>query len=410
VNSEQKDTMKRLLIFGAAVLIGATFTHAETIAWWLPNWDEKPARAIVADYESANPGEKVDIVITTWETMAQKILVGLQQSRNAPDVITELESRTLRYARQRLLTDLTDVVIKLGKGDFVPSALATGEYEGRYYSVPFRHDGAGLYYNEDLFTAAGLDPEHPPQTWAELVEYCKKLTVTKDGQTTQYGIAWPLGNVNNGVERYLPLLFDHDGKLFNPDQTRFTLDTPEAIGALAAMADLFKTGVAPTSSLEVDNTGLRELFLNRRIAMYYSGPFDVQPILEAGIKLGTGILPGMNGMGVTTVDGFSLIVPAHSSKQKAAEQFVAFVGQPKNQARLTATFPASLTALKYEQFNTPYLHPFVVQLGRAENMPNHPKWNELERILFENIQSAVLGKKTPAQAMADANAQMNGSL
>jgi hypothetical protein len=40
--------------------------------------------------------------------------------------------------------------------------------------------------------------------------------------------------------------------------------------------------------------------------------------------------------------------------------------------RLTAAFPASLTALKYEQFNSPYLHPFVVQLGRAENMPNHP--------------------------------------
>jgi multiple sugar transport system substrate-binding protein len=301
-------------------------------------------------------------------------------------------------------------VTKLGKDDFVPSALATGEYEGRYYSVPFRHDGAGLYYNKDLFTAAGLDPEHPPQTWAELVEYCKKLTVTKDGKTTQYGIGWPLGNVNNGVERYLPLLFDRGGKLFNQDQTRFTLETPEAIGALDALADLFKTGVAPTSSLEVDNTALRELFLNRRIAMYYSGPFDVQPVLEAGIKLGTGVLPGVNGMGVTTVDGFSLIVPAHSSKQKAAEHFVAFVGQPKNQARLTATFPASYTALKYEQFNSPYLQPFIVQLGRVENMPNHPKWNELERILFDNIQAAVLGKKTSAQAMADANAQMNGSL
>ncbi|HEY0790408.1 MAG TPA: ABC transporter substrate-binding protein [Chthoniobacterales bacterium] len=401
--------MKRLLTFGAAVLLGATSTQAETIAWWLPNWDEKPARAIVADYETANPGEKVEIVITTWDTMAQKILVGLQ-SRNAPDVITELESRTLRYARKGLLADLTGVVTELGKDDFVPSALATGEYEGRYYSVPFRHDGAGLYYNKDLFAAAGLDPERPPQTWAQLVEYCKKLTVTKDGTTTQYGIAWPLGNVNNGVERYLPLLYDHGGKLFNQDQTRFTLDTPEAIGALDAMANLFKTGVAPMSSLEVDNTGLRELFLNRRIAMYYSGPFDVQPILEAGIKVGTGVLPGLNGMGVTTVDGFSLIVPAHSSKQKAAEQFVAFVGQPKNQARLTATFPPSYTALKYEQFSSPYLQPFIVQLGRVENMPNHPKWNELERILFDNIQAAVLGKKTSAQAMADANAQMNGSL
>ena len=93
--------MKRLLIFAAAVLLGATFTHAETIAWWVPNWDEKPARAIVADYESANPGEKVDIVITTWDTMAQKILVGLQQSRNAPDVITRVayaEVRPSAYA------------------------------------------------------------------------------------------------------------------------------------------------------------------------------------------------------------------------------------------------------------------------------------------------------------------------
>ena len=401
--------MKRQLIFGAAVLLGATSIHAETIAWWLPNWDEKPAHAIVADYETANPGEKVEIVLTTWDTMAQKILVGLQ-SHNAPDVVTELESRTLRYARKNLLTDLTGVVTKLGKDDLVSSALATGEFEGHYYSIPFRHDGAGLYYNKDLFTAAGLDPEHPPQTWAQLVEYCKKLTVTKDGQTTQYGIAWPLGNVNNGVERFLALLFDHGGKLFNQDQSRFTLDTPEAISALDALVGLFKIGVAAPSSLEVDNTALRELFLNRRIAMYYSGPFDVQPILDAGIKLGTGFLPGVNGMGVTTVDGFSLIVPAHSSKQKAAEQFVAFVGQPKNQARLTATFPASNTALKFEQFNSAYLQPFVVQLGRVENMPNHPKWGELQRILFENIQAAVLGKKTSAQAMADANAQMNSSL
>ena len=264
--------MKRQLIFGAAVLLGATSIHAETIAWWLPNWDEKPAHAIVADYETANPGEKVEIVLTTWDTMAQKILVGLQ-SHNAPDVVTELESRTLRYARKNLLTDLTGVVTKLGKDDLVSSALATGEFESHYYSIPFRHDGAGLYYNKDLFTAAGLDPEHPPQTWAQLVEYCKKLTVTKDGQTTQYGIAWPLGNVNNGVERFLALLFDHGGKLFNQDQSRFTLDTPEAISALDALVGLFKIGIAAPSSLEVDNTALRELFLNRRIAMYYSGPF-----------------------------------------------------------------------------------------------------------------------------------------
>ena len=54
----------------------------------------------MADYETVNPGEKVDIVITTWDTMAQKILVGLQQSRNAPDVITELES--LRFSMNSL--------------------------------------------------------------------------------------------------------------------------------------------------------------------------------------------------------------------------------------------------------------------------------------------------------------------
>ena len=59
------------------------------------------------------------------------------------------------------------------------------------YGIPWQRSTIVLYYNKDAFEAAGLDPEQPPKTWDELKEDAKKLTITENGQTTQYGIQIP---------------------------------------------------------------------------------------------------------------------------------------------------------------------------------------------------------------------------
>lgn len=397
-------------IFGAATLwlLACGPAAAESITWWVPNWDEEAARELVASYEEANPGYDVEIVITTWDTMAQRILTAMS-GNNPPDLITELQSRIVLYASRDMLIDVTDWFDRdLAREDFIDSALATGTFDGRLYAVPFRHDGSGLIYNRDMFEDAGLDPEQPPRTWEEFVSFGEALTVEQNNVITQYGTAWPFGNLDNAVVRYLQLLYDGGGTFFNADRTGVELDSPAAIDAMQRLTDTILTnGIAPRSSLEIDNTGLRELFANERIAMFKGGPFDVDPLVDAGMNIGTATLPGTGGIGTTTVDGFSVLIPGRANNPEAAWQFAAFIAQPDSQTRLTATFPANRIAAENERFSAPLLQPFLAQLDEGVPKPSAEGWGEMQRILFDHMQSILLGSATVEDAMMSANEEIN---
>ena len=355
----------RILGVAALWLLASNPAAAESVTWWVPNWDEEAARQLVARYEQANPGYDVEIVITTWDTMAQRILTALSGS-NPPDLVTELQSRIVLYASRDMLTDVTEWFDRdLTREDFIDSALATGTFDGRLYSLPFRHDGAGLIYNEDLFAAVGLDPERPPATWDDFVSYGQALTIGRNNVTTQYGTAWPLGNMGNAVVRYLQLLYDGGGTFFNADRTGVELASPEAMEAMRRLTDTILTSeIAPRSSLEIDNTGLRELFANGRIAMFIGGPYDIPPLVDAGMNIGTATLPGTGGIGTTMVNGFSLLIPERAANPEAAWQFAAYIAQPESQAHLTATFPANRIAAEADRFSAPLLQPFLALTQR----------------------------------------------
>jgi ABC-type sugar transport system permease subunit/ABC-type glycerol-3-phosphate transport system substrate-binding protein len=54
--------------------------------------------------------------------------------------------------------------------------------DGHVYSLPWFQAVMAMYYRKDMYRAAGLDPNKPPQTWDEFYEYCKKLTIPEKGQ------------------------------------------------------------------------------------------------------------------------------------------------------------------------------------------------------------------------------------
>ena len=65
----------------------------------------------------------------------------------------------------------------------------------RSYAVPDEFTTLALYYNKEMFTNAGLNPNKLPESWQEFIEYAKKLTkdLDADGKPEQYGFA----NANN---------------------------------------------------------------------------------------------------------------------------------------------------------------------------------------------------------------------
>ncbi len=365
------------------------------LTWWVPDWDQETAQALADTFESENPDYTVDLVVTTWDTMANKIQVALD-SGTTPDVITELTTRVDKYARADQLTDVTDWYDDaMPEDDFLPSALEAVTTDGSRYAVPFRHDSSGLIYNKTMLAAAGFDS--PPQTWDELVTMAKALTTD-----TTYGFGWPLGNDENAVVRWTEQYLGQGGELTPAADGSLTIDQDAAAAGVQTIASSILDGWATPSSLEMDNTAIRDLFTNGAIAMYTGGAYDIAPIQEAGIDVGTALVPGADGPGTTTADGFSFLVPKAAPDVDGAKALVQFLAQPENEAALTATFPARISAFDDDKFSEPLFQPFVAQLQEhSAPAPNNAGWADMIPSIFASVQSAALGDVTAPDAAAD---------
>ena len=84
--------------------------------------------------------------------------------------------------------------------DFFP-LVSAAKVDGKYYALPTAVRSLALIWNKDLFKKAGLDPEIPPKTLDELVEYAQKLTrYDKAGTLVEEGLTAELwGQVRHGV-------------------------------------------------------------------------------------------------------------------------------------------------------------------------------------------------------------------
>jgi multiple sugar transport system substrate-binding protein len=379
-----------------------------TIKWWVPNWDEEVAKVLVSEFEAENPNIKVEMTITTWDTMEGQIRTALHGD-NAPDVITDLESRTPAYAEQGLLANLDPYFEASGIDleDFVSSAIPLNSYNGSMYGMPMRHDGPAMIYNKDMFEAAGLDPDAFPTTWEELDEVAKALTVDTDGDGVidQYGLGWPLGNEGNAVVRFYQLTYNFGGSITNAEGTKCELNSDAGKEALEYVYNNLNVDeVTPKSALESDNTGLTNLFINKKIAIYSNGAYDLSVIREGApdINIGTATYPGLGeGIGVTIVNGFNLYIPEKSNNKDAAWKLVEFVGRAENSGRLTTTFPARKSAFELERYNDPLLAPFIAQMDSGKAGPTYKNWSQMQAEIYNQIQQVLLNNKDITTALND---------
>src|SRR5512142_53960 len=108
-----------------------------------------------------------------------------------PDMVIMCDNGAVAgFAHDQVIMPLDDLLTKIGAdmSDIIPASLKWSQYQGKQYGLPFGQDTWGLYYNTDMFTAAGLDPTKPPTTPDELWNDAAKLTkMTADGKLAVAG-------------------------------------------------------------------------------------------------------------------------------------------------------------------------------------------------------------------------------
>ncbi|MBU8539987.1 ABC transporter substrate-binding protein [Falsiroseomonas tokyonensis] len=291
---------------------------------------------------------------------------------------------------------------------FFPAFMANSKAEGKTWSVPFQRSTAVYYYNKDLFRAAGLDPEAPPRTWAQLIEAGRKLTA--DGK---WGVKMS-NSSGNGQWTFGAMANQAGHKLMNDAGTETYFTDPRAVEAanfwrgLAFDSRITPQGVTDWGVLAPD-------FLNQTAAMIWSTTGNLTNMrTNARFNFGVAGLPGKESPH-TVVGGGNLYIFKNASpaERAAALRFARYVAQPEVAAdwcmktgylatrpeaweteslrRYTQEFPAALVAKDQ----------IPVATGELSTFENQ----RIYKALNDNLQAMLSGGKSAQQAMADTQAE-----
>ncbi len=173
---------------------------------------------------------------------------------------------------------------------------------GELNFFPTEWNNIVMFYNKDMFDAAGLDYPAADWTWDDFRETAAALTLTDAaGNTTQYGYFVP--GFYFGME---PWYLTNGASVLDGDWVEPTVDTPEFRETLAFLHGLIvEDGSAPAYEPGVGT----EKFTAGQVAMFSAGHWPVPAIRDAGLE-NTGVqhMPmntvqttvfGIGGLGIT---------------------------------------------------------------------------------------------------------------
>ncbi len=220
-------------------------------------------------FEAARPD--VDIVIEQFPGSSLKdfeIKLRLRfSSGKEPDVFVASEVVTGEYARLGLLSPAPAEIERMVQENALNDMLRQAPYYAdTCYGIAGDAAWQALFYNRDMFREAGLDPDRPPETWNELLEYADRLTVRDtDGRVLRAGLSLRKTGYKPGTaEKWFTFLSSAGGRPFDDEGTRATLNTEAGREAVA----FYETVLFDKNIDAVDHDGDQQGFGQGRVAMF----------------------------------------------------------------------------------------------------------------------------------------------
>lgn len=257
--------------------------------------------------------------------------------------------------------------------------VAESKFLDEYWALPTAVRSLALFYNKDLFEAAGLDPEAPPQTTEEFLAMAQQLT-EYDGNGTgienlvKMGYAAEMtGQAHHWFREVL--VRQYGGVPYSPDNREVLWNSPEACEAFAYLAS-FETEHATGTSDNFIYENATDAFINGDLAMHIDGSFRIGTLANSNPDLNYGVaeLPaGPNGerhtFGSYWTHGITRQAAADEATLEASIRFLKFITSAEAGilwVNEVGELPAQLEAAADEELLAdPVLGPFAAGLEYA---------------------------------------------
>jgi sn-glycerol 3-phosphate transport system substrate-binding protein len=412
-------TWRMLVATCAALALGAS---AKTeISFYYPIAVGGPITKTIdqmtADFEKDNPGIKVKPIYagTYQETIVKAITANKAGAPPTTAILLSTDMFTL--IDEDAIVPFDDLATgaddKAWMKSFYPAFMANSQTGGKTWGIPFQRSTIVLYWNKELFKEAGLDPDHPPATWKEMLEDAQKLTRRDaSGNITQYGVQIP----SSGFPYWLfqGLTTPNAVVLMNSAGTETYFDKPAVIEALAFWVDLGrKHKVMPTGVVEWGTTP--KDFFEKKIAMMWTTTGNLTNVKNnAKFDFGVAMLPAAKRRGSPTGGGnFYVFKKATKEQQLAAVKFAQWMTQPERAAQWG--IDTGYVAVRPDAWKTAKMKDYVKAFPVAAVARDQLAFSVAElsthdnqrvtKALNDGIQAALTGAKTPEQAMKDSQAE-----
>ncbi len=261
--------------------------------------------------------DKVHITYQYVDSLEQKLLTSIAGGETC-DVVLWDRFNTSTYAPKGALLALDDMIAQDGVDLdlFFAPTVDELEYDGKLYGLPTMVDTRVLFCNIDLLEEAGIDYKGIT-TWEKLEEAA--VAATKRDES---GALVQSGYVMNDLGLFSAYLWQAGGELINTetDPATVAFNSEAGLKALNFIAKLQKEdGVYENGFNEAYNG---QAFIAGKAAMMVSGPWDLNNVLNAGIKLGIVPCPAGDGGYASGMGGFGLAIPALSAHPREAMDFI----------------------------------------------------------------------------------------
>jgi multiple sugar transport system substrate-binding protein len=316
-----------------------------TFGFWGDPAEAAAYEEIVAAFEAANPGVAVQIEHVPNATDFYTRLATGYAAGLAPDVFLINYRRYGQFAARDALAPVGPLLAEsevLSEEDYFPQPLEAFRYKGELMCLPQNLSSLVVYYNRDLFAAAGVPYPEAGWTWDDFLAAALALTsdVDGDGITDQHGLG-----VENSLIRFTPFIWQAGGELVDDTErpTKLTIDTPEAREGIEFFIDLsLKHKVVPTEA-EVLAISDEDRFMNGTTAMLLQSRRVVPTLRQIeGFTWDVAPLPRHEeAAGILHADAYC--ISATAENPELAWAFIEFANGPAGQqiaARVGRTVPS----------------------------------------------------------------------
>ncbi len=407
-----------------AVTCEPTAADAEgaLIMWERTGGNAQMVDALVCAWNGRNPDRPISLEYIEHTAMVDRLARGLATG-DVPDLMGLDLIYGPQFTSADQLQDVTDLVDPDLMATAVTGHVEVATWEDRLYGVPLYADVSALFWNKDLFEAAGLDPETPPTNLTELHDMSAAITGIEDGV---YGYYLPGNCAGCNIFTFGPMIWANGGKIEPAAPGDEAMVTPEQIGPVLEWARMMHTeGQIDPAAQSEDGATFAQVFGSGNVGIMGTGNFNITLVTGAeGIEgqnpdmnFGITVIPGLNtGDASSFAGGDIVVVPQGSDRLEDAVDFMNFILSDEVQVEVYAkllnmTTRTDMTDNEYFQAN-PLVQdvsaaieiaqtPFTLKFFELINSPQGPWLQMLQRVYYseDDINTVIADAKTQMEAI-----------